>query len=78
MARLTQSGDGAVSRPRLELTETWIFDLDNTLYPVTEQLLLDLDRHMGDFIAGFLNVDRDEARRVQKPRDEVTRMFFHQ
>jgi len=50
----------------LDDVETWIFDLDNTLYPISKKLLADIDRHMGKFIAGFLNIDRDEARRVQK------------
>ncbi len=58
--------DGTTAPGRLNDVETWIFDLDNTLYPVTAKLLGDLDRHMGRFIADFLNVDRDEARRVQK------------
>jgi putative hydrolase of the HAD superfamily len=46
--------------------ETWIFDLDNTLYPVTKTLLADIDRHIGVFVAEFLGVDLDEARRIQK------------
>lgn len=46
--------------------ETWVFDLDNTLYPVTEKLLAQIDRHMGDFVANFLNVDATEARHIQK------------
>jgi len=46
--------------------ETWVFDLDNTLYPVTETLLTQIDQHMGSFVANFLNVDADEARRIQK------------
>jgi putative hydrolase of the HAD superfamily len=46
--------------------ETWVFDLDNTLYPVTERLLALIDLHMGEFIATFLDVDLDEAHRVQK------------
>lgn len=46
--------------------ETWVFDLDNTLYPVTEALLRHIDEHMGKFVANFLNIDATEARRVQK------------
>ncbi len=45
---------------------TWVFDLDNTLYPVTETLLRHIDEHMGKFVANFLNIDATEARRVQK------------
>ncbi len=54
------------SPPALHEVETWIFDLDNTLYPVTERLLADIDRHIGVFVAGFLGVDPTEARRIQK------------
>lgn len=50
----------------LNHVETWIFDLDNTLYPVTKKLLADIDRHIGAFVADFLGVDREEARRIQK------------
>jgi putative hydrolase of the HAD superfamily len=46
--------------------ESWIFDLDNTLYPVTPKLLAHIDAHMGSFVARFLNVDADEARHIQK------------
>lgn len=46
--------------------ESWIFDLDNTLYPVTPKLLAHIDAHMGSFVARFLNVDAEEARRIQK------------
>lgn len=45
---------------------TWVFDLDNTLYPVTQGLLAHIDQHMGNFVANFLNVDAEEARRIQK------------
>jgi putative hydrolase of the HAD superfamily len=53
-------------RPDLAEIETWVFDLDNTLYPVTERLLADIDRHIGVFVAGYLGVDPAEARRIQK------------
>ncbi len=46
--------------------DTWVFDLDNTLYPVTEKLLVQIDQHMGSFVANFLNVDEIEARSIQK------------
>ena len=59
--------DGASPRGAdLGEIETWIFDLDNTLYPVTARLLRQIDRHMGAFVANFLNVDLTEARRIQK------------
>jgi len=56
----------AVEAPALAHVETWLFDLDNTLYPSTCDLFVQIDRRMGEFISDFLGVDRDEARRVQK------------
>jgi putative hydrolase of the HAD superfamily len=47
-------------------TRTWIFDLDNTLYPAECNLFAQVDQRMGTFIAEFLGVDLAEARRVQK------------
>jgi putative hydrolase of the HAD superfamily len=46
--------------------DCWVFDLDNTLYPVTKRLLEHIDRHMGGFVAKFLGVDAAEAHRIQK------------
>ncbi len=45
---------------------TWVFDLDNTLYPHHLNLWQQVDDRIRDFIAGFLHVGRDEAFRVQK------------
>ncbi len=56
----------AVSGDGLDQVDCWIFDLDNTLYPVTQTLLEHIDRHMGAFVARFLGVDAEEARRIQK------------
>lgn len=50
----------------LRHVDAWIFDLDNTLYRSSEAMLVQTDELMGSFIARFLNVDRTEARRVQK------------
>lgn len=47
-------------------TKTWIFDLDNTLYPASCDLFAQIDVRMGAFISDFLQVDLTEARRVQK------------
>jgi putative hydrolase of the HAD superfamily len=46
--------------------ETWIFDLDNTLYPAKSNLFAQVDQRMGEFIATYLEVVPDEARRIQK------------
>ena len=46
--------------------ETWVFDLDNTLYPHHLNLWQQVDARIRDFIANFLKVTHDEAFRVQK------------
>jgi putative hydrolase of the HAD superfamily len=46
--------------------ETWVFDLDNTLYPHHLNLWQQVDQRIRDYIAGFLEVSHEEAFRVQK------------
>lgn len=46
--------------------ETWIFDLDNTLYPARSNLFDQVDRRMGAFIAQHFGLDPDAARVEQK------------
>ena len=45
--------------------ETWVFDLDNTLYPHHLNLWQQVDARIRDFIANFLKVGPEEAFRVQ-------------
>jgi putative hydrolase of the HAD superfamily len=55
------------NRPRgFGAVETWVFDLDNTLYPHHLNLWQQVDERIRDFIANFLKVTPDEAFRVQK------------
>ncbi len=46
--------------------ETWVFDLDNTLYPVSANLFDQIDRRMCSYIADYLNIPPAEAYKVQK------------
>ena len=46
--------------------ETWVFDLDNTLYPHHLNLWQQVDERIRDYIAAFLQVTHEEAFRVQK------------
>jgi putative hydrolase of the HAD superfamily len=46
--------------------ETWVFDLDNTLYPHHLNLWQQVDVRIRDYISRFLDVTHDEAFRVQK------------
>jgi putative hydrolase of the HAD superfamily len=60
--------DGANGRRNgaLARAETWVFDLDNTLYPASCNLFAQVDRRIGEFIAKTLDVGFDEAFRLQK------------
>jgi putative hydrolase of the HAD superfamily len=46
--------------------ETWVFDLDNTLYPHHLNLWQQVDERIRDYIVGFLKVTCEEAFRLQK------------
>ncbi|MGE0564393.1 MAG: pyrimidine 5'-nucleotidase [Pseudolabrys sp.] len=46
--------------------ETWVFDLDNTLYPHHLNLWQQVDDRIRNYIADFLKVPHDEAFRLQK------------
>jgi putative hydrolase of the HAD superfamily len=52
--------------PALAHIRTWIFDLDNTLYPASADLFARIDARIGAYVARLLDVDAVEARRVQK------------
>ncbi len=46
--------------------ETWVFDLDNTLYPSSSRLFDQVDRKITEFIMQALDLAWDEAHKVQK------------
>ncbi|MGY4628974.1 pyrimidine 5'-nucleotidase [Bradyrhizobium sp. USDA 4486] len=46
--------------------DTWVFDLDNTLYPHHVNLWQQVDARIGEFVCNWLNVGPEEARRIQK------------
>lgn len=46
--------------------ETWVFDLDNTLYHHEIDLFKQIDVKMGAYLAKLFDVDLVEARRIQK------------
>jgi putative hydrolase of the HAD superfamily len=56
----------ALRRRGFDATSTWIFDLDNTLYPAECNLFAQVDRRMGEFIAQYLGVPYEYARHLQK------------
>jgi putative hydrolase of the HAD superfamily len=50
----------------LDAVETWVFDLDNTLYPAASSLFDQVDRRMGEFVARHLGLPFDAGRAEQK------------
>jgi putative hydrolase of the HAD superfamily len=57
------------SRPKPRVfggVETWVFDLDNTLYPHHLNLWQQVDDRIRAYIADFLKVPHEQAFRIQK------------
>jgi putative hydrolase of the HAD superfamily len=46
--------------------DTWVFDLDNTLYPHHVNLWQQVDQRIGEFISAYLKISEEEARIIQK------------
>jgi putative hydrolase of the HAD superfamily len=55
----------APPRPLAEI-DTWVFDLDNTLYPGTCKLYAEVEQRMGAFIMGELRLDHDGAHALRR------------
>ncbi len=52
--------------PDLRHIEVWLFDLDNTLYPIGNDFMRLIEARMTLFVARELNLSRDEAWALQK------------
>lgn len=50
----------------IHLSETWVFDLDNTLYPASCGLMAEVSHRMTGYVADLLGVDREAALIEQK------------
>lgn len=55
---------------QLRDAETWVFDLDNTLYPATDNLFVQIGFRIRDYIAHILDMDSETAYKLQK-------QYFH-
>ncbi len=53
-------------RPDLSHVDTWLFDLDNTLYPAECGLMAEIERRMTAFVVAVSGLPRDEAYALQK------------
>jgi len=56
----------AAARRGFDHIGTWVFDLDNTLYPASCNLFAQVDRRMSEYIARMLGVPQAHARHLQK------------
>jgi putative hydrolase of the HAD superfamily len=63
---MTQHPAHHSGKPGFKHVETWVFDLDNTLYPHHLNLWQQVDVRIRDYIVGFLKITHDEAFRLQK------------
>jgi putative hydrolase of the HAD superfamily len=66
---LARSPETSARTPKglpLKEAETWIFDLDNTLYPKSSGLFKHVEVRIRDFVSNLLEVGPDEAFRIQK------------
>lgn len=52
--------------PSLDGVDTWLFDLDNTLYPANCNIFPLVERRMGLFIEERFGMEREAARALQK------------
>ena len=50
----------------LQPIKFWIFDLDNTLYSGDTKVFEQVDKKMAEYISKKLQVDREEAKKIQK------------
>jgi putative hydrolase of the HAD superfamily len=50
----------------LRHVDTWLFDLDNTLYPVESGFMRQIEGRMTDFVAKVAGLPHDEAYKLQK------------
>lgn len=55
-----------IARPPERAVEAWIFDLDNTLYPVKTNLFASVSQRIGQYIARYFDMDLAEARKLQR------------
>lgn len=62
----SSSADRSARQPDTDGIDTWVFDLDNTLYPFSPEMSLEINALMRSFISDLLGVDDDEAHGIQK------------
>lgn len=52
--------------PAMPHVDTWVFDLDNTLYPADAAVMSQVEKRMTEFVMKLLDLDWETARKQQK------------
>src|SRR3984957_9157294 len=65
-SRSPAPSNAPTARRGFDHVETWVFDLDNTLYPHHLNLWQQVDDRIRNYIAKFLDVTYEDAFRKQK------------
>lgn len=60
------AGAGSDLRPDLGHVTTWLFDLDDTLYPADSGLMAQIEQRMTAFVMRVTGLPREDAYRLQK------------
>ena len=60
------SGDFNKRMRELKNLKYWLFDLDNTLYSGNTKVFDQVDKKMTEYISRKLNLDSEEAKKIQK------------
>lgn len=53
-------------RPDLRHVDTWLFDLDNTLYPASSGFMGEIEQRMTDYVERLTGLPREGAYKLQK------------
>ena len=64
----TSKAEYRVLRPDFDLEgiDTWVFDIDNTLYPARCDLFTEIHQRMAQFVADSLSISVDQAKKVRR------------
>ena len=60
------AGESILERADLRHIDTWLFDLDNTLYPLESGLAQRVSARITDFVADLTGLPHDESHALQK------------
>ncbi|WP_018700617.1 pyrimidine 5'-nucleotidase [Amorphus coralli] len=61
-----QAGSDTPLAKAFDHVDTWVFDLDNTLYPAHSNLFGQVDERIRDYVQRLLDIEADEAQVIQK------------